>query len=258
MNGNTTAADSSDWFEKSWRKKKPAEDGTDGSDADDGTAPDGAGRSRLDAGSMGTVAALPSLSPGDLPTIAPAKSTPAPKEEEIALSARTPDELLKMEFDPGDTGREGARKASGYDRGSYGRGSKALNMWARGQINVATVSEENNERLVIACGKNSNGLPFADFGIRLNPDTMIYEEDPEFDVRAWQAELNGETNSVPKPAPEAVALLVKDLPLARKALKELVMEEFGYSQASAYNLIKRAEGATIRRNAKKEYVAITK
>ena len=154
------------------------------------------------------------------------------------------------------TGKAGARKATGYERGSYGRGSKALNMWTRGQINVAAVSVGNNDRLVIACGKNSNGLPFEDFGIRLDPDTMIYEEDPEFDVRAWQAELNGETNSVTKPTPEAMAMLVKDLPMARKALKDLVMEEFGCGQASAYALIAKSEGTTIRRNAKKEYEAI--
>ena len=425
-----TDKESNEWFEKNKRKKKPVgEHGVTRLAEPINTvevACDDAGQSSIEPGNLANSIALPSLSPGDLLTIAPAKSTPGPKEEEIALSARTPDELLKMEFDPGDnyfengivaryqsctllgpagvgktrlalqmavcsilgrsflgwkaskrkirwliiqaenssrrikadlaairawvgeelwplveanlvihtlekdhdsflnlsdrasaelvaklvkkykanvvmfdplyafatgnlntdaamlrtckalsdiarlgapdcavvvlhhalTGREGARKVTGYDRGSYGRGSKALNMWTRGQINVAAVSPENNDQLVIACGKNSNGPPFADFGVRLDPDTMIYEEDPEFDVRAWQAELNGEKNSVTKPTPEAVALLVKDLPLARKALKELVMEEFGYSQASAYALIAKSEGTTIRRNAKKEYEAI--
>jgi hypothetical protein len=155
------------------------------------------------------------------------------------------------------TGTAGLKKAVGYDRASYGRGSKALNLWTRGQINVAPVEADNNERLVISCGKSSNGPEFAPFGVKLNPTALVYEKDPEFDLAVWSAKLRGETHSATKPTPEAVAALVKDLPLARKALKELVMEELGCGQAAAYALIAKSEGKTIRRNTKKEYEAIT-
>jgi len=45
------------------------------------------------------------------------------------------------------TGKEGAKKATGYDRASYGRGSKSLQFWTRGQLNVAPGSAENNAKL---------------------------------------------------------------------------------------------------------------
>lgn len=155
------------------------------------------------------------------------------------------------------TGKDGAKKATGYDRASYGRGSKALHLWTRGQINVAATKSDTNDSLVISCGKNSNGPEFEPFGIKLHPVTMVYEVDPEFDLAAWQNQLKGETNSAIKPTPEAVAAFVKDLPLTRKELVNLIMEEFGCGKSAAYALIARAEGTTIKRNAKKQYEAIS-
>ncbi|MGA2870724.1 MAG: AAA family ATPase, partial [Verrucomicrobiota bacterium] len=89
------------------------------------------------------------------------------------------------------TGRGGAVKATGYDRASFSRNSKTLQAWTRGQINLASVDEDNNDRLIVACGKCSNGREFQPFGIRLNPDTMIYECDSTVDVKAWANDMNG-------------------------------------------------------------------
>jgi RecA-family ATPase len=75
------------------------------------------------------------------------------------------------------TGRGGAIKATGYDRASFARNSKTLLAWTRGQINLASVDEENYDRLIVACGKCSNGREFQPFAVRLNPDTMLYECD---------------------------------------------------------------------------------
>jgi hypothetical protein len=119
------------------------------------------------------------------------------------------------------TGKEGLKKATGYDRASYGRGSKSLQFWTRGQINVALGSPDDDGKLVIICGKNSNGPAFDPFGIALDPVTMIYEIDPEFDFETWKNEIAGRTNSIVKPTPTAIAALVKDLPMNRKALMEL-------------------------------------
>ena len=63
------------------------------------------------------------------------------------------------------TGRGGASKATGFDRSSFGRNSKVLLAWTRGQINLSPASEHDNETLVVSCGKNSNGREFKQVGL---------------------------------------------------------------------------------------------
>lgn len=154
-------------------------------------------------------------------------------------------------------GAEGARKALGFNRGLYGRNSKALHAWTRGQINIAPASEEDASRLVIGCGKNSDGPDFPPFGIALNPATMIYEVDESFSLAEWKAELAG-GSAVPshKPTPENIAVIVENVPLTRKDFVREIMEEYGCSQPTAYRAIAGAEGKTIKRDARKEYSAV--
>ena len=85
------------------------------------------------------------------------------------------------------TGRVGAARATGFDRSSFGRNSKLLHAWTRGQINIAPQGPNDNARLVVSCGKCSNGEEFAPFGIRLNRELMIYEPDPQFNLNDWEA-----------------------------------------------------------------------
>ena len=47
------------------------------------------------------------------------------------------------------TGKSGAVKAFGYDRGSYGRGSKVLLGWTRSQINLAPYGEMTMRRSLL-------------------------------------------------------------------------------------------------------------
>ena len=42
-------------------------------------------------------------------------------------------------------------------------------------------ADQPRARLVLSCGKCSNGEEFAPFSIKLNPANMIYEAEPEFD-----------------------------------------------------------------------------
>ncbi len=155
------------------------------------------------------------------------------------------------------SGKEGMKKAIGFDRGSYGRGSKALNMWTRGQLNLAPASEDFT-RLVVSCGKNSNGPFFAPFGVVMDPTTMVYEVDPSFNLAKWKAEVVGNAAplSVRKPTPANVALLVKQVPLSRKALMELIMQVYGCCDSNAYRIIAAAVGKTIRKNGKRLYEAV--
>ena len=128
-------------------------------------------------------------------------------------------------------GRAGVKKATGFDRVLYGRNSRALQFWTRGQINVAPLDPKDNTRLLIGCGKNSNGLDFPPFAVRLN-DLGIYEVDTAFDFDQWQLDLkHGDSSGRYQLSPSAVAKHVKDVPLTRSALKESLMEETGCSQA---------------------------
>ncbi|HEY5043694.1 MAG TPA: AAA family ATPase [Verrucomicrobiae bacterium] len=144
------------------------------------------------------------------------------------------------------TGKAGAVRATGYDRASFARNSKTLHAWTRGQINLAPVDADNNDRLIVACGKCSNGKEFPAFGVRLNFE-MIYECDPTIDVSAWQSEMNGKTESADL-SPDMVAGIVAELGKAsgapkKPAIVKALRAETGCVTGSAYRAIERAENA---------------
>jgi hypothetical protein len=144
------------------------------------------------------------------------------------------------------TGKAGASKATGYDRSSFARNSKTLHAWTRAQINLAPVDPDNNDRLIVACGKCSNGKEFLPFGIRLTPD-FIYECDPTIDVAAWQSEMTGKAASVDL-SPEMVAGIVAELGKASGAPKKpqivkALQDETGCAKSGAYKALERAERA---------------
>jgi hypothetical protein len=141
------------------------------------------------------------------------------------------------------TGKAGAAKAIGWDRSSFGRNSKVLHSWTRGQINVSPGNPDSNDVLVLACGKCSNGREFAPFAVALNPATMIYEVAPGFDLKGWEAEINrnGHANKIFVPLE-----LVADLAKGGKAKKELakaIIDETGCGKTCAYSRIEQAISA---------------
>jgi KaiC/GvpD/RAD55 family RecA-like ATPase len=162
------------------------------------------------------------------------------------------------------TGKTGAARAVGFDRTSFSRNSKALFAWTRGQINLAPVEPDSNDRLIVACGKCSNGKEFSPFGVCLNPETMIYEIDPDFDLESWQTEMAGKTKSdAPDLSPKMVAGIVAELCEAGSAPKKpqlvkALRAETGCATSGAYKAIERAENAKkIHLNKKtKTYVTI--
>lgn len=88
-------------------------------------------------------------------------------------------------------GKAGAAKATGYDRGAFGRNSKVLKTWARAQFNIAPATPDDNSQIIIASGKCNNYEEFTPICARLNPDTLLYELVEYFDFDAWQESLNG-------------------------------------------------------------------
>ena len=139
-------------------------------------------------------------------------------------------------------GRAGAAKAVGFDRGSYGRNSKALLGWTRAQINLAPGAADNNDSLVVSCGKCSNGREFEPFAIRLNPSTMIYEVDGEFDLDAWLAEFGGQQKREPILTIDRVKELCRGA-LSKVELAKVLMADTACVRSYAYRMIEKAEKA---------------
>jgi len=141
------------------------------------------------------------------------------------------------------TGKAGAAKAIGYDRASFGRNSKALYAWTRAQINLAPVDADSNDRLIVACGKCSNGPEFETFAVRLNGDTMIYEVDSTVDVSQWGKDITGSKDTTPLMNPSRVSELCLVTGSSKSTLSKAIMDDCGCVRQSTYRFIKRAEQA---------------
>ncbi len=117
-----------------------------------------------------------------------------------------------------------------------------LQTWARGLINVVPGAEDNNETLVLTCGKNSNGREFAPIAVRLNPDTMIYEVAPDFDVDSWREHVSNASNRRRTLSPRLILELQWTQPeLEKKSLVKLITDETGCGRSRAYELIDEAK-----------------
>ena len=80
------------------------------------------------------------------------------------------------------------KKAFGFEAAGFGRNSKVLGFWTRAQINIIPGTEDYSV-LVLSCGKLNDGKMFSPFAVRLNPDTMIYEPEPDFDIDALREQI---------------------------------------------------------------------
>lgn len=121
------------------------------------------------------------------------------------------------------TGKAGAAKATGYDRASFGRNSKVLHGWVRAQFNIAPAGPDDNNLLILASGKHSNGEEFKPFAIRLNQETMMYTPDWGFSVEDWMESLSNPSRSgTERVTPELVREL---LPLSGSVEKAAVIRQ---------------------------------
>lgn len=146
------------------------------------------------------------------------------------------------------TGKAGAMKAMGYDRSSFGRNSKSLIGWTRGQINLAPGSPDDNDTVVVSCAKNSNGKPFKPFAVKLNNKTMLYEVDHMFDFQRWDDEIRGRGKRPRKVTETDVAELLGEKALTHAELVKLIMEQKEVGKTTANDIIKEATDKTIHLN----------
>lgn len=85
-----------------------------------------------------------------------------------------------------------AQAGDNFSAGNFGRGAKALYSSVRAEIQLAPGDRDNSNRLVLACGKNSDGPKFAPRGILFNPEDCSYSVNPDFDLEAWRADVSGQ------------------------------------------------------------------
>lgn len=137
------------------------------------------------------------------------------------------------------TGKAGASKAVGWDRGSYGRNSKVLHAWVRSQWNLAPADADDETRLILACGKNNNGRPFDEIGVVYDEESGIYRVDEDFDGATYRASLGAEGGMRKKGAAwtiEDVATHLGGEWTRTGPLQRRVCEESGMSRAQFYRL----------------------
>jgi len=136
------------------------------------------------------------------------------------------------------TGKAGLAKAVGHDRASFGRNSKVLHSWARGQINVAPLDPANNDLLGFSCGKASNGREFQPFAARLT-ENMVYELDASVDVTSAieDVETGGRE---PKVTDDDVCDLCPGEGISNAKLVERIKATYAASKNTAYRAIESA------------------
>ena len=150
------------------------------------------------------------------------------------------------------SGRAAYLGATGYDRTSFGRGSKALHGCVRGAINIAPGLPDSNEVVVLACGKASNGPEFERRAIRLDPETMTYQVEDTFDFEKWERELAGKPEKGGRkeinPKMVAMSLREKAEEVDSSALVELVKTDLDVGVNRAKEIISEAvkEGLVIK------------
>jgi hypothetical protein len=137
------------------------------------------------------------------------------------------------------TGKAGASKAVGWDRGSYGRNSKVLHAWVRSQWNLAPADPDNESKLILACGKNNNGKPFGEIGVVYDEGFGIYWVDGEFDAETYREAIGagGKRKKSGLGRQYSVEDILESLGsgwMRVSALQRRVYEETGMSKARFY------------------------
>jgi len=144
------------------------------------------------------------------------------------------------------TGKVGVQKATGWDRSSFGRNSKVLQMMARAVINVAPAQADDNSTIIIASGKMNNAPEFTPFAATLNFDTMLYARDEDFDLEGWKQEIGTGREARVKPK-DFRELLNRGQEYEKRQLVEILNEEKGIGKTYAYRIIDEAKSQGVLR-----------
>lgn len=142
------------------------------------------------------------------------------------------------------TGAKNILQAVGFDAANFGKGSKALYSAARCVWNLAPGDESENPPLVMAHGKSNDGPREKPRALILDPETMLYHLDHDFDFDSWQEEVNARANG--KGRPRRRARMTEDEAFSTlgdraetKTEAQQILREAGATRDEAADLMKR-------------------
>lgn len=93
-------------------------------------------------------------------------------------------------------GRLDVAQATGWGRGNFSKGSKALHACVRAAFHLAPSDSGESGGILVACGKCNDVKRFEPFGMRL--EGGVYVHDADFDAEAWRADVEGRMRTRPK------------------------------------------------------------
>ena len=124
------------------------------------------------------------------------------------------------------TGKAGAQKTTGWDRSSFGRNSKVLQMMARSVVNIGPARPDDNSVIIIASGKCNNAPEFEPFAARLDFETMLYARDDDFDMEGWRQELSASKGGNTRVDPKILRqVLAEGQEYERQTIVEILKDE---------------------------------
>jgi hypothetical protein len=120
-------------------------------------------------------------------------------------------------------------------------GGKALFASARCVMNLMPGKSDDDSRLVLHCAKANNCMRFATRGLIFDSRTFTYSVDPDFDVEAWLAHVEGRAKFGQSLCTAAeVTSAVRDGYTATKDLVEHLMDACAVSKRTVERVIKTA------------------
>lgn len=194
----------------------------------------------IEAESPGVIVADPlgNLAPDDI-------SKPGPMKEAVRLilnicRTNAPDAAISL-LHHARSGRGNIAQGVGWDAGNFASGGKALLGSARCQMNLMPGSADDDTRLVLSCAKCNNGPRFETRGLLFNTKSFTYSVDGDFNLDAWQADLEGKRSSNGTLCTiQAVVSAVRDGYSTTKDLKEHLAEACATSLRTAERIITKA------------------
>ncbi len=161
--------------------------------------------------------------------------------ELLRICIRVNPKMAQLILHHGRTGRANIAQAAGWDKGNFGKGSRALYSGCRAVVNLAPANPDDHSRLVMVCAKSNDCPPFETRGIKLDETTLTYDTDPDFDFDAWQADVEG------KRQPGNAKLSIQDVVDAlaegetdHKGLLERLKNEHDAAHRTANKWVKKA------------------
>ncbi|MBP6708855.1 MAG: AAA family ATPase [Candidatus Accumulibacter sp.] len=113
-----------------------------------------------------------------------------------------------------------------FNAGNFARGAKALYSRVRCEIQLAPADKDDPNRLLLSCGKASNGPKFAPRGILFDPETMSYSIDPDFDLDDWRNNVEGKRTATAVSIADLVATVAGTYKPGEDVTTKTVFEEF--------------------------------